>query len=236
MYEFINTIYKLPSLTEIDNSVLNASIFQTDVLSIWEQEGITLPTMKKYKIGYDPINNCITIPIYDHQGQLVSVRGRFLSENETVKYRPIVFCNKILSVPSSQILYGFYQNQDFIKESKKAIIFESEKSVLMMDSYYGNKNNSVATLGKNISNQQIMLLKTLRTEEVILAYDADYATEAEFNKKYKEYVKIAQTLAPFFTVSIIMDWDKLLRFKDSPIDRGRNIFEKLLEKRTYVKL
>ena len=236
MWQFKHSIYSVPKLEPIDEDVLNASIFNKDVLSLWEQEGITLATMRKYKIGYDPIANCITIPIYDHEGDLVSVRGRFLAEEEQVKYKPISFCNKILSAPSSQLLYGLYQNKDAIKRTKTAIIFESEKSVLMMDSYYGENNNSVATLGKNISSQHIMLLEKLGVEDVILAYDADYKTDEQRIKKFREYKKIAQTLSPFFSTSVLIDWEGLLGYKDSPIDRGAKIFEKILEKKYYVKL
>ena len=235
MYQFAKSVYKITDVPPIDDSVLRASIFNTDILSLWEIEGITLSTMKKYKIGYDPIANCITIPIYNENNKLVSVRGRFLSEEETVKYKPITFNNKILSAPSSQLLYGLNQTKQAIKESKTAIIFESEKSVLMMDSYYGNKNNSVATLGKNISNQHIMLLKKFDVEKIILAYDADYITNTETKNKFKEYKKIAKTLSPFFSTSIIMDWDHILPYKASPIDCGKEKFEKLLEKRYYVK-
>lgn len=235
MYQFAKTIYKTPELEAIDENVLRASTFNTDVLSIWEMEGITLNTMQKYKIGYDPIANCITIPIFDEKGHLVSVRGRYLSEEEAVKYKPITFGNKILSAPSSQILYGLYQTQEAIKQTHTVIIFESEKSVLMMDSYYGTKNNSVATLGKNISNQHILLLKKIGVEEIILAYDADYQTEQQTKQKFLEYKKIAKTLSTFFSTSIIIDWKHLLPYKASPIDCGREVFEKLLKERYYVK-
>lgn len=234
MYEFTNSVYALPHMEPIDEQVLRASIFQENILSIWEQEGISLSTMRKYKIGYDPINNCITIPIYDHKGQLVSVRGRFLAENAEAKYKPITFGSKVLSVPSSQVLYGLYQTKKAIQESKTAILFESEKSVLMMDSIYGNKNNSVATLGKNISNQHILMLKDSGAEHVILAYDADYQSAIQLKLKLREYTKIAKTLAPFFSVSILMDWNNELPYKASPIDCGKEIFENILRKQHYV--
>lgn len=235
MYQFTKAIYKTADLPPIDEAVLKASIFNTDALSIWELEGITLSTMKKYSIGYDPIANCITIPIFDDKGNLISVRGRYLSENENVKYKPITFGNKILSAPSSQLLFGLNQTKNAIKRTKTAIIFESEKSVLMMDSYYGDANNSVATLGKNISNQHIILLRRFGAEEIILAYDADYRNEQERKEKFKEYKKIAKTLAPFFSTSVIIDWSHILPYKASPIDCGKEIFEKLLENRYYVK-
>lgn len=236
MYQFVNTIYNNTYLPAIDESVLKSSVFNTEALSLWELEGITLSTMKKYKIGYNPIANCITIPIFDINGNLISVRGRFLSEEEDSKYKPIVFGNKVLSAPSSQILYGLNTTKNAIKNSKTVVIFESEKSVLMMDSYYGENNNSVATLGQNISNQQIMLLKKVGAEEVIIAYDADYRNEKETQNKFQQYIKIAKNLAPFFSTSILIDWKHLLPYKASPIDCGKTIFEELLKDKYYVKI
>ena len=235
MYQFTHSIYKSEPIPEIDEIALGIAVFNTDVLSIWEQEGISLSTMKKYKIGYDPIANCITIPIYDEEGRLVSIRGRFLAEEEAVKYRPISFCNNILSAPSSQLLYGLCHTQEAIKRTKTCIIFESEKSVLMMDTYYGENNNSVATLGKNISNQHIQMLRRAGADNVILAYDADYKTDEETIAKFKEYKKSALNLAPFFNVSILIDWEHLLPYKASPIDCGKEKFEKILERRYNVK-
>ena len=235
MYQFSNAIYNTVRSNIISDEVLNASTFNIEVLSLWEKEGISLSTMKKYKIGYNPIENCITIPIYDENNRLISVRGRYLAEESEVKYKPITFCNKILSAPSSQMLYGLFNTKKAIKNSKTAIIFESEKSVLMMDTCYGQLNNSVATFGKNISSQHILLLKKAGAENIILAYDADYQNEQEFKDKFIEYQKIAKTLAPFFSTAILMDWDHELTYKASPIDCGKEIFEHLLEKKHYVK-
>ena len=232
--EFNHTSYEILSAPEVNRQVLDRYVFSKDILALWEQEGITLSTMRKYKIGYDPIANCITIPIFDHRGRLVSVRGRYLDENAEAKYKPVTYENQVLNAPSSILLYGLWQTRNAIKKSKTAILFESEKSVLMMDSYYGNNNNSVATLGKNISKQHIQLLKKCGADNVILAYDADYRTYAETEQKFYEYQKIAKNLAPFFTTSILIDWKHLLPYKASPIDCGKDIFEQLMENQTYV--
>lgn len=228
--------FQLQSVAAINEQILNRYIFQPDALSLWEQEGITLRTMRKYKIGYDPIANCITIPIFDQEGNLVSIRGRFLAPDADAKYKPVTYGDKVLSSPSSLTLYGFNETKAAIAESKRVIIFEGEKSVLMMDSYYGDKNNSVATLGKNISMQHIMLLQQAGVQEVVLAYDADYATWTEMTEKHKEYMEIASRLAPFFDVSVIFDTEKKLPYKASPIDCGKEVFEYLMEKRWYVRI
>ena len=207
--------------------------FDMKALEIWQKEGISFNTMLKYGIRYDPINNCIVIPNYDINGKLISVRGRYFDGD--VKYKPISYNGKILSHPSSSTLYGIHLVKEEIKKQHKVIIFEGEKSVMKMNTIYGGKNISVATLGKNISNQQIKLLTQLGVQEVILAYDADYSNYDEMDKKRNEYIKIAKPLSTFFNVCILMDMDMdLLDYKDSPIDKGKDTFEKIFKNRLYI--
>lgn len=223
---------KLPQLEDI---ILNRYIFDKNVLQIWVKEGISYETMQKYKIRYDPINNAIIIPNYDIDGRLIGVRGRFLAEDSEVKYKPIVYGKTLCSHPSSMSLYGIHLTKQAIAKTKTAIIFEAEKSVMMMDTIYGEKNCSVATLGKNLSSQQIKLLLQLGVQEVMLAYDADYTDYTSMDIKRKEYIRIASVLKTYFNVSVLMDLDfDKLGYKDSPIDKGQEIFEKLLTTRIYI--
>ena len=68
--------------------------------------------------------------------------------------------------------YGIDKNKEAIKEYKKCIIFEAEKSVLKMDSIYGN-NPSVAVGGSSVSEYQLNLLKVNGCEKVYLAFDRE---------------------------------------------------------------
>jgi hypothetical protein len=68
-----------------------------------------------------------------------------------------------------------------------------------------------------------------------LAYDADYRTYDEMDKKRQEYLRIAKPLTTFFNVCILLDMDlNLLNYKDSPIDQGKSVFEKIFKNRLYV--
>lgn len=235
LYNILHRSTELVELPHLDNSIMNRFNFDRNVLQIWSNEGISFETMKKYGIKYDPIQNCIVVPNYDIDGNLISVRGRFLSEEAEAKYKPIVYAKKVLSHPSSLALYGLNITKTAIKKSKTATIFESEKSVMMMDTYYGNKNNAVAVLGNSISTQQIRLLASLGVNEVVLAFDRDYFDYKSMNKIRTRYAAIAKSLKTYFNVSYLIDLDcKLLHYKDSPIDRGKEVFEKLLESRIYV--
>ena len=71
----------------------------------------------------------------------------------------------------------------------------------------------------------------LNINEVVLAYDKDYRNIEERRAKLEEYEKIVQILKPYFEVSIIIDYGNDLGYKDSPIDKGKEIFEDLMRNR-----
>ncbi len=125
--------------------------------------------------------------------------------------------------------YGIDKNKESIKEYKKCIIFEAEKSVLKMDSIYGN-NPSVAVGGSSVSEYQLNLLKVNGCEKVYLAFDR------EGEKWENKLNKICQKIVNFnLECYIIEDKNgKYLDLKESPADKGREIFEILLkEARKY---
>ena len=233
---FYNLLHARAKTVELPNVEIDLPYrfnFDMKALKVWHQEGISYNTMLKYGIRFDPINNCIVIPNYDIDGRLISVRGRYFEGD--VKYRPITYNGQVLSHPSSSTLYGIHLAKDAIQKQHKAIIFEGEKSCLKMNTIYGENNISVATLGKNISTQQIKLLTKLGVQEVVLAYDADYRTYDEMDRKRAEYLRIAKPLSTFFNVCVLLDMDlNLLHYKDSPIDQGKETFEKIFKNRLYV--
>lgn len=235
LYALNNYTIAEPVLPHYDKSILNRFVFDEKALSIWEEEGISKETMRKYHIAYDPIENCIIIPNYDLRGNLIGIRGRFLDDNAYAKYRPIIYGGKVISHPSSSMLYGLNLTKEAVQHYQQAIIFESEKSVMKMDSIYGIRNVAVATLGQNVSIEQIRLLKKFRVNEVVLAFDADYNNYSELDKVKNKYLAVAAKLKNFFNTSIIIDWQlDQLQYKDAPIDRGKETFAKLLSKRLYV--
>ena len=116
-----------------------------------------------------------------------------------------------------------------------AIIYEGEKSVLKHCSIYGAQNNvALATLGQNITRDHIQYLLKMEVRYVILAYDSDYEDNAQLKEVEQRYVEKAKLLAPYFNVSILMDYDFDLPYKSSPIDGGKEIFEKILSNRRII--
>ena len=208
--------------------------FDPIALKSWIDEGISINSMFYYRITYDPINNCIIIPQFDEEGMVVGVRGRFLDEDTKDKYRPIIYNGVTLKCPTSSILYGYSQNKRALNMTKTCIIFEGEKSTLLMDTIYGKNNISVSVFGKNISRKQIKLLIDAGVSNVRIAFDAEYKNQYEAKQKFEEYKKIANPLTTYFNVSIIIDFKGRLDYKDSPIDKGEKIFSELMKERIYI--
>lgn len=228
----------LPEETEFttyDKKIINAFPFDYQGLSPWINEGINVQELQRFNIRYDANKNCIIIPNYDLEGNLIGVRGRFLNPDSKAKYAPIWYNGECLRHPTSKTFYGLYENHSNIERKQMAIIFEGEKSVLKFGTLYGaDENIALATLGQNISREQIQLLLKMGVRHVILAYDADYETYDELREKQEQYKKLAQILATYFNTSILLDFDLELSYKDSPIDKGKEIFERLLKERINI--
>lgn len=178
---------------------------------MWTDEGISLDTQTEFRISYDPQTNYITIPIFDSIGSLVGVKGRYFGEPD--EYHPrfvyIEKCNK------SRILYGHWQNKEFIKNNKYILVVESEKSVLKLAEW--GIRNVVATGGKTISKYQVELI-TRTGCTPILAFDKD-ADENELQG-------ISNMFMDGINVYAVIDKDNLLNEKESPMDR-KDVWEKL---------
>lgn len=211
-------------------NILNEYPYDSNGVRSWLDEGISEKAMKKFQIGYDKTHNAITIPNFDNKGNLIGIRGRFLNP-KMPKYMAIKRGDDFLNHATGKHLYGLYENKDYIKKSGVVILFEGEKSVLKMEDYFHGHNISLATTGKKITLDHLMLLLELEVKEVILAYDKDYKTQEEKKKQIEKFKKILSVIDPYFNTSMIIDHNNKLKLKDSPIDQGKEIFEELLKDR-----
>lgn len=235
-------------LPKYDDNVLN--IFNKAYPDVWEEEGIKPEVMDYFNIRYYLSQQKGIIPHYDLDGNLVGVKARNFFKNEVEKgkkYIPITIQGLTYRYHNNFNLYGLYQNKETIRIKKKAILFESEKSVLKYASIYGQENNiTLASLGMGVSIYQRDLILDLGIEELTIAYDMQYLLEyttkdKEDTDEYKEYVKYIKMLIKtvklfmnYIDVSIILCWDNRLNYKDAPIDRGQEIFEQLYKERYFI--
>lgn len=215
-------------LKEFDSSILDNMTYPS--IAKWRKEGISINVMKHNRIGYYPVDCQITIPHFDKDGRFVGLRGRYLDDEMASlygKYKPI-FINKILyNHPLGFNLYGLDKAKDNIKIFKKAIVFESEKAVLLYQSYFGIENTiAVAVCGSSFSPHHFKLLKDSGAEEIIIAFDRQFKTigDDEFKRWTKKLKEINNKYKNYCSISFIFDkWYKT-NYKDSPIDKGKDLF------------
>ncbi|NJJ37092.1 hypothetical protein GSQ51_18575, partial [Clostridioides difficile] len=184
--------------------------------------------------------NQIIIPhfCWHDKDRPIGIRVRNLDEDKAKnfgKYIPLWYDNKCYNHRLSLNLYGININKQAIKQAKKVIVFEGEKSVLQMATMYKN-NPSVAICGSNFSREQKKMLIDLGIEELIIAFDRQFKIKGD-----EEYIawrakiyKLVQDIRDVMKISVIWDEDNLLDYKDSPSDLGKYIFEKLLKSRIDI--
>ena len=204
--------------------------------SEWLRDGITEAAMDKFNIKYSISQHKIIIPHYDVSGRLVGIRGRALNEWEIEnvgKYMPVRLEQTWYKHPLSMNLYGLYENQENIRKSKICYVFESEKSVMQCEAFSG-PNCAVAVCGSQFNKYQLnLLIRTCNPNEIVLCFDSEEL--GDDTKYFDKLWAICQKYKNYTNFSFVYDRLGLLELKDSPSDKGEEVFRKLLEKRTKVK-
>ena len=235
-YRYNSTI---PQLEEYPRSSLDCFIKYYH--PSWLRDGITKEAMDKFDIRFSISQNKIIIPHFDINGRLIGIRGRALEKQEIEehgKYRPVQIGNTLYTFSIQFNLYGIHEHQRGIRARRSAIIAEAEKSVLLDDGYYGEYSNCVACCGSSINKYHISLLTDiLGANEIIIALDKEYddwhSKKADnYRKKIEEICQKYKGAAEF---SYIWDFDNVLQEKDSPFDRGKDVFQYLYKTRVKVK-
>lgn len=201
----------------------------------WEQEGISKEVMKKYLIRFSTPDNKIIIPHLNIRGELIGIRGRALNQWEVEnvgKYMPVQIEGKWYSHKLSLNLYGLNYNLEAIKRNKIVYLVEGEKSVLKIDGF-DMENCSVAVCGSNFNKYQLnLLLKNCYPEEIVICFDKE--EEGNSSTYFKKLYDICKKYAAYCKMSFIYDRENLLDLKDSPVDKGEEVFKKLLESRVKI--
>lgn len=206
----------------------------------WLEEGISVEAMKYYNIRYSISRNKIIIPHYNINGELVGIRGRALNTEEVEKfgkYMPLEVEGQWYSHQLSQNLYGLNLVKDNIRRLKKVVLFEGEKSPLKYYDAFGENNNiAVAVCGSALNKAQInLLMKNFDLDEIIVAFDKENYDRESDEKYFNKLYNLCQKYNNYVNFSFIYDRKGLLDLKDSPIDKGIEIYKKLYEGRVRVK-
>ena len=227
------------NLKSYDSKILNALNYNLR-LEPWLQEGISQESINHAHIGFYPGGSQITIPHYDINGNFIGLRGRTVIQEDAErfgKYRPIQINKVLYTHPLGMNLYNLNNSKDNIRKMGKAIIFESEKSTMLYQSYFGIDNDiSVACCGSNISAYQIQLLLDCGAKEIVIAFDRQFQKlgDDEFQHLRNNLLKIRKRFKNSVLISFIFDKNMITGYKAAPIDEGKEKFLKLFKERIVL--
>lgn len=214
-----------PKLEIINEDVLNN--FDKLYPKPWYEEGISLETQERFGIRFDPDYNRTLIPHYNINNELIGIRvrnWRGVGENGgNSKYLPLYYEGRGFNHPLGYTIYGVGENKTNIKQVKKVLITESEKSVLKSDSFFGKDSFTVALAGGSMNHFQAEILLGLGVEEVIIALDKDY--EKTSGVEFKKYINKVEKIAKLFINKVrlfhITDTRDVLEYQECMLDAGK---------------
>lgn len=219
----------------------------------WILEGISIETQQKFGIKWYNYRQQIVIPVFDDVGNFIGGHVRNLlpeAIEQGYKYMPFSSLSFDYNFNTGNILYGLNVNKENIRYTKTAILFEAPKSVMMLEEI-AEYNNSVGNFGMNVQKIKRDLLMKYDCEVLIVAMDKQYKKqykEGNFcdengneikvkTEEYAKYVKIINKIIklfkPYMQVDVILDTDELnlIGYKDSPVDKGKEVWYNLYNKR-----
>ncbi len=114
---------------------------------------INIDSIKKFDLGYSENRDMVTVPVHSPEGMPVGFVGRSI-EGKEFKNTP--------KLPKSKVLFNLHRN----KSSSKIYVVESSFDAIRLDQI---GFPAVATLGANLSNIQIELLRKYFNNIIIVA-------------------------------------------------------------------
>lgn len=202
----------------LDKSILNK--YNKEPITLWQEEGISQEVMDLFEIMIDKKANRIVYPVYDMNGNLINIKGRTM--HEAYKELKIPKYINYYNVNTLDYFQGYNVAKEFIKDD--IIIFEGIKSVMKVFNW-GYKN-SVSAECHSLSNEQIDILIGLG-KDITLAFDADV------NYNSSDIKSATNKLKRVLNVYII-EPHGLITDKESPPDRGKEVWEILYKNRRKV--
>jgi DNA primase len=118
---------------------------------------ITDQSVNKFSLGYSEKQDMLTIPVHSPDGMVVGFVGRSV-EGKEFKNTP--------GLPKSKLLFNLHR----VKTADRVYIVESSFDVIRLDQV---GLPAVATLGANVSNHQIDLLKKYFNNIIVVADNDD---------------------------------------------------------------
>lgn len=226
-----------PELPQYDEGIL--TIFDHVYPEQWLEEGISKEAIDEYGVKFSNAQNKIVLPHYDVNGNLIGIRGRAIDPIEIEgfgKYKPITIERLMYTHSLGLNLYGLNLAKEDIKQSHYAILVEGEKSCLKYFTYFG-RHLCVAVCGDKLNKYQIdLLIQHCNPQEIIIAFDKEFIQHntKEGEHYFEKLYQLPDKYKSYCAFSFIHDVRNLLNKKDSPLDRGKDVFLQLLQERVKL--
>ena len=242
-YDKINdipTVNQVPQLKEYDKRILGPLAINPNYLTPWINDHIKPEILAHAQIGYNFSTDQISIPHFDKDGRFIGLRGRTMVKEDAErfgKYRPMIINKQHYNHSLGLNLYKLNNSKDNIKRMGKAIVFESEKSTLQFQSYFGLENDiSVACCGSSVSSYQIQLLIEDSVQEIIIAFDRQFQAlgDNEFKRLKAKLLGLHKKYKNEVLISFIFDKHLITSYKASPTDDGPEKFMQLFKERIIL--
>ena len=192
----------------------------------WIDEGILPEVMRKFDIRIDDRSNRIVYPVYDKDLNLIGFKGRTRFKN--YKIMNLKKYQNYQKIGTVDYFMGMRENRLSILAKRKVIIFEGLKSVMKVAGW--GYDYCLASESSWLNDDQIKILIQMQVKEVIIAFDSDVDITKirECTKKLKKFTNV---------YAVIDKYGKILGTKEdkfSPCDKGREVWEQLLEMKVRV--
>lgn len=212
---------KQPKTSSLPRDYMNRYEWDMRKLAVWEREGISIESMEKFQVRYDSFSNRLVYPIRDVSGNIISVCGRTLDPHYKEKnLRKYTYFQPIGTLDT---IYGLSDNISAIRAHGEVILFEGAKSVMMADGW--GIQNTGAVLTSHLNDNQFKIL-------IRLGVKVTFALDAEINIYDDENI---MKLRQYTNVYWVRNRDDMLEPKDSPTDKGREVFETLYQERRRLR-
>jgi DNA primase len=127
---------------------------------------------QKSERPFDTFRNRIIFPIRDIQGRCIGFGGRSIDAEQPPKY---LNSADTKYYHKSQILYGFYEGKDAIKQKKQLILVEGYFDVIRL--HECGLKHAVATCGTSLTAEHVNFARRY-ADKAILLLDGDQAGQA----------------------------------------------------------
>lgn len=150
-------LYVKPDYNQFDEILIkklnSQALASTRSVNYFHGRRITEDSMKKFYLGYSEKQDMVTVPVHSPDGMCIGFVGRSI-EGKEFKNTP--------GLPKSKVLFNLHR----VKSSDKVYLVESSFDTIRLDQV---GLPAVATLGANVSNIQVELLKKYFNNIIIIA-------------------------------------------------------------------